>query len=82
MIRGVEIVELRLPVGGAWPELRQRHLVVYLLEDHLERHPDLQLLGADVDDIGHQPRAFLQVDQPDHVRHPLREVRGRRPGGR
>ena len=43
--------------------------VVVGLEQHLDRHPDRNLLGRAVDDVGGQPQFGLLVDrhQPDHV---------------
>src|SRR5438034_7412890 len=55
------------------PKPRQRHLVVHLVEHHLDRHPDPQLLVRAPDDVRVQADALLQLDDHDVVGHVLEE---------
>src|SRR5579883_535510 len=51
-------------------EERQSDLVVELFEHHLDRHVELQCLRGlrTADDVGHQPRPFVQLNDSDRIR--------------
>src|SRR5207247_10564929 len=57
------------------PKPRQRHLVVHLVEHHLDRHPDPQLLVRAPDDVRVEADALLQLDDDYVVGHVLEEGR-------
>src|SRR5439155_6981957 len=60
--------------GGA--EAGQRDLRRHVLEDHLDRHPDPDAggVGLDADQVGHEPRPLLELDDREHVGRRQREV--------
>src|SRR5579864_167915 len=55
--------------GGAWPELRQSHLVAEFFEHHLNLHPTLYLVRLDPNEIRDDLRPFLQSNNNDGVGH-------------
>src|SRR5215471_151300 len=52
-----------------------RDVLADLLEQDLERRPDLEGVEVAVDDVGHHARALFQIDDGRHVRNPLTERR-------
>ena len=48
-------------------EQRQHQTVVEVLEGHDNRHADRHLLGRDADEVGHEARPLLQLDECDDV---------------
>jgi hypothetical protein len=62
-------------LGPLRPEHGDRHVLRGLLEQDLERHADFEGVEIAVDDVGHHARAFFEVDDGRHVRHPFRERR-------
>src|ERR1700729_3555049 len=67
---------LRIALSLRRSEQRKRDLVVELLELDLDLHVELERFGrlGTVDDIGHQVRAFIELDDGNGV--------GRREAGR
>src|SRR3990172_7456175 len=55
-----------LPYGA---EFRQSYFVAELLEDHLHRHPALDLMGPYPDQIGGHLRALFELDDHNRVRN-------------
>src|SRR5262245_15193285 len=64
---------------AAWAEFGKRDLVVDLLEHHLDRHADAQILVGTLDDVRVQADAFLKLDECDVVGNLVRESRMLRP---
>src|SRR5688500_10470683 len=55
----------RAPRGPCRSELMQRDVVMTLHETQLDRHADLELICGARDDVGDEPDALFEFDQPD-----------------
>src|SRR4051794_19116496 len=56
-------------------ELREVAAVAQLFPGELHRLADGRVVGRAVDDVRHQPDPVVQLDEGDHVRHPVRHRR-------
>src|SRR5439155_25184930 len=62
--------------GRCGAEARQRDVRRHVVEDHFDRHPDPDVrgVGLDADQVGHEPRPLLELDDREHVGRRQREV--------